>query len=339
MATPHSPTADDVRTMFAAALSDMYRKEVPLYGDLLVLVSDINRQHSIELARDSHHRVEVECHGAIRLGTAEELSTMRRLVPVMGTQPIGYYDLTVAGLPVHATCFRPLTTECLERNPFRMSTSLVRLNLLGDDDVLAKAQEILARREMFTPRCLETIKAFQSRPILSQLEAEDSVQEALQTIKWHPTSTVDLATYQALHKAHPLFADVVCFRGPHVNHLTPRVLDIEAAYSEMDRRGMQIKQDIEGLPPGRILCCCVRQAFLRYRSESPFPTLRGTTGSIVHASEHSISLPTISKLFAEKGWYTIRIILRQTPLRSAIPGTSTTVSSVAISSSRESSFS
>ena len=34
--------------------------------------------------------------------------------------------------------------------------------------------------------------------------------------------------YQRLHDAHRLIADVVSFKGPHINHLTPRTLDIDA---------------------------------------------------------------------------------------------------------------
>lgn len=35
---------DEVRTMFSKAMSDMYRAEVPLYGDLLKLVHDVNTE-------------------------------------------------------------------------------------------------------------------------------------------------------------------------------------------------------------------------------------------------------------------------------------------------------
>jgi uncharacterized glyoxalase superfamily metalloenzyme YdcJ len=35
---------DTLRTEFSAALSEMYRVEVPLYGDLVELVSEVNEQ-------------------------------------------------------------------------------------------------------------------------------------------------------------------------------------------------------------------------------------------------------------------------------------------------------
>ena len=35
---------DELRTMFSAAMSEMYQKEVPLYSELLRLVRDVNEE-------------------------------------------------------------------------------------------------------------------------------------------------------------------------------------------------------------------------------------------------------------------------------------------------------
>ena len=35
---------DEIRSMFSGAMSDMYRAEVPQYGTLMELVSDINQE-------------------------------------------------------------------------------------------------------------------------------------------------------------------------------------------------------------------------------------------------------------------------------------------------------
>ena len=100
-------TSDDVRAMFALAISQMYQKEVPQYGTLLEIVSEVNKHGTSNGSTnhgDTQSRVEVERHGAIRLGTPEELSMMRRLLAVLGMEPVDYYDLTAAGIPVHAGC-------------------------------------------------------------------------------------------------------------------------------------------------------------------------------------------------------------------------------------------
>lgn len=96
---------DQTRAAFSRAMSEMYKKEVPLYGDLMSLVGEVNRQcleQQPELARSlartgEIERLDAERHGAIRVGTAAELATIARLFAVMGMQPVGYYDLTSAG--------------------------------------------------------------------------------------------------------------------------------------------------------------------------------------------------------------------------------------------------
>ncbi|OJI99233.1 hypothetical protein ASPVEDRAFT_38696 [Aspergillus versicolor CBS 583.65] len=246
---------DETRALFASALSEMYRREVPQYGTLLELVSDINNRNSNSNGvstgdpLQNQPRIEVERHGAIRLGKPEELSTMRRLFAIMGMHPVGYYDLTVAGLPVHATSFRPISHASLSANPFRVFTSLLRLDMVSEEGGLrSTAQEILSQRQIFTPRCLALLNELESEESYPRQKAEELLQEALETFRWHKSTTVDKETYQALQAAHPLVADVVCFRGPHINHLTPRVVDIEAAQIEMQKRGLNAKDHIEGPP-------------------------------------------------------------------------------------------
>ncbi|CAG7566440.1 unnamed protein product [Fusarium equiseti] len=275
MTATNSVSPDAIRAMFASALSSMYRREVPQYGTLLKLVSDINHKNNQQI----EPRIEVERHGAIRLGTPEELSMMRRLFSVMGMHPVGYYDLTVASLPVHATCFRPLTQEALAYNPFRVFTSLLRLELIEDEDLRSKAAEILSKRQIFTTRCIELIELFESQESFSESTAEEFIKEALETFRWHKTSTVDLKTYKALRKAHPLIADVVCFKGPHINHLTPRVLDIETAQIRMLRYGLQAKDAIEGPPPRSCPILLRQTSFLAIDEAIAFSEGEETGGS------------------------------------------------------------
>lgn len=131
-------TADEIREHFSQAMSAMYQQEVPQYGTLLELVADVNlavlennpKLHEQLANADELARLNVERHGAIRVGTAEELSTLRRIFAIMGMYPVSYYDLSQAGVPVHSTAFRPIDEASLSRNPFRMFTSLLRLELI-----------------------------------------------------------------------------------------------------------------------------------------------------------------------------------------------------------------
>ncbi len=273
-AAPAFVGSDDLRTHFSSALSAMYRQEVPQYGTLVELVADINARTlqaqpalQAQLARTGEiARLGVERHGAIRVGTAQELATLRRLFALMGMGPVGYYDLSVAGVPVHSTAFRPVTDAALLANPFRVFTSLLRLELVDDPALRATAAAILAQRRIFTPRLLELIARGETQGGLDSAEAGDFVQEALHTFRWHSEATVDAATYDALQQAHRLVADVVCFKGPHINHLTPRTLDIDAAQASMPLYGMDAKEVVEG-PPRRNCPILLRQTSFKALQE------------------------------------------------------------------------
>ena len=267
--------ADVIRTRFTQAMSAMYRAEVPQYGTLIDLVADVNAQvlatnpalkARLE-ALGELERINVERHGAIRLGTGRELFDMRRLFAVMGMEAVGYYDLSMAGVPVHSTCFRPVNEEALRINPFRVFTSLLRLELIEDRALQAEAEAILARRSIFTPRALELMARFDADGGLTEADADDFVSQALETFRWHSDATVSADTYERLHRAHRLIADVVSFRGPHINHLTPRTLDIDAVQAGMPARGITPKAVIEG-PPRRAVDILLRQTSFKALEET-----------------------------------------------------------------------
>ncbi len=224
------------------------------------------------LARsDALDRLDEERHGAIRVGSARELAMLGRMFAVMGMAPVGYYDLAVAGVPVHATAFRPIEAASLARNPFRVFTSLLRLELIDDPVLREAAAAILARREIFTPRAVALIERCEQAGGLAQDEATAFVAEALETFRWHSEATVSQATYRALHEAHRLIADVVCFSGSHINHLTPRTLDIDAAQAAMQARGFDAKAVIEGPPPRRCPILLRQTSFRALEEPVRFP--------------------------------------------------------------------
>lgn len=275
MPTSSIVSADEIRSRFSRSMSDMYREEVPQYGTLVELVTDVNRallaqdQQLHNTLHRTHEldRLGVERHGAIRLGKADELFTMRRIFAVMGMHPVGYYDLSVAGVPVHSTCFRPVTDEALALNPFRVFTSLLRLELIPQAELRELATSILASRSIFTPRVLELVALAERQGGLSSAEADEFVAQVRETFRWHSEATVDQATYERLHNAHRLIADVVCFKGPHINHLTPRTLNIDQVQTQMPTRGITPKDVVEG-PPPRAVPILLRQTSFKALAES-----------------------------------------------------------------------
>lgn len=259
-------TADEIRECFSQAMSAMYQQEVPQYGTLLELVADVNlailennpKLHEQLANADELARLNVERHGAIRVGTAEELATLRRMFAIMGMYPVSYYDLSQAGVPVHSTAFRPVDDAALARNPFRIFTSLLRLELIANDALRKRAAQVLSGRDIFTPRCRELIALYEQKGEFTAAEAREFVEQALETFRWHRQTLVDEETYHALHDEHRLIADVVCFPGCHINHLTPRTLDIDRVQALMPECGIAPKALIEG-PPRREVPILLRQ--------------------------------------------------------------------------------
>jgi uncharacterized glyoxalase superfamily metalloenzyme YdcJ len=268
-------SADSLRAGFASAMSAMYQQEVPQYGTLLKLVSQVNAEVLAQnpalkqqLERDNElARLSVERHGAIRVGTAAELAMLRQVFAIMGMYPVGYYDLSQAGVPVHSTAFRPVDDDALNANPFRLFTSLLRLELIDDPSLQQQAAEILAARDIFTPRCRELVSLHQLQGGLTAQQAEEFIPEVLETFRWHQQTTVDQRTYQALLEQHRLIADVVCFPGCHINHLTPRTLDIDRVQALMPEAGITPKAIIEG-PPRREVPILLRQTSFKALDEA-----------------------------------------------------------------------
>lgn len=268
-------SADSLRAGFASAMSAMYQQEVPQYGTLLKLVSQVNAEVLAQnpalkqqLERDNElSRLSVERHGAIRVGTAAELAMLRQVFAIMGMYPVGYYDLSQAGVPVHSTAFRPLDDDALNANPFRLFTSLLRLELIDDPSLQQQAAEILAARDIFTPRCRELVSLHQQQGGLTEQQAEEFIPQVLETFRWHQQTTVDQGTYQALLDQHRLIADVVCFPGCHINHLTPRTLDIDRVQALMPDAGITPKAIIEG-PPRREVPILLRQTSFKALDEA-----------------------------------------------------------------------
>lgn len=149
-------------------------------------VRDVNEPLLGTLSQLERSRLSQERHGAIRVGKEEELRNLARLFRQLGMHAVGefvdrrtaaakageragtwsepsadlwtldlragYYDLSTAGLPVHATAFRATDASLLE-NPFRLFVSLLREDLIADDNTRQLARKTLSDREIFSGRC------------------------------------------------------------------------------------------------------------------------------------------------------------------------------------------
>ncbi|PTB43631.1 uncharacterized protein TrAFT101_002189 [Trichoderma asperellum] len=260
---------DALRTAFTLAMSSMYKAEVPLYGTLIHIVNAVNastrtadldpRVLAMRHGNVASSRLDIERHGAIRLGTPYELRTVRRIFAIIGLHPVGYYNLAAAGLPMHATCFRPRSTASLKKNPFRVFTSLLRPELIRDDEARSLALKLLSKRNIFTAELINLLDlADKQGGRLTVDQGTRFVIQAMETFRWHGTAASSHDDYQLLKREHQILADIACFRSAHINHLTPRTLDISAAQEEMKSQGLKVKDRIEG-PPGRNCPILLRQ--------------------------------------------------------------------------------
>ncbi|KAI0153063.1 hypothetical protein GGR57DRAFT_468715 [Xylariaceae sp. FL1272] len=278
--------ADDLRAAFASAMSQMYKKEVPLYGDLIRIVSEVNKTFLSDTpTADSLERLILERHGAIRLGKPTELRTVRRIFALLGMHPVGYYDLSVAALPMHATCFRPIDESSLARNPFRVFTTLLRPDLIKSAKARDLALRLLSKRDIFSPELVKVLNlAEEQGNKLTVEQGERFILEALRTFCWAPSAMATHAEYLILKSEHPILADIVCFKTAHINHLTPRTLDIGAAQEAMHLEGMAVKERIEGPPPRKHPILLRQTSFLALEEPIQFETGDGPAHGMIGGS-------------------------------------------------------
>jgi uncharacterized glyoxalase superfamily metalloenzyme YdcJ len=248
---------DELRAAFAARMAAVYGREVPAYATLVEVAEAVNadvvaRDGSSAQRLGSIARVTAERHGAIRVGTPAELRQAAQVFAALGMHPVGFYDLRDAArsaVPVISTAFRPTDAEELARNPFRMFTSM----LVTDDrrfftpELQARLDTFLARRTLFSPELLALAAKAISAQGLGAADAEMFLKLAVDafTLSAEP---VDAAWYAELEAISSVAADIGGVSSTHINHLTPRVLDIDDLYARMSERGITMIEAIQGPP-------------------------------------------------------------------------------------------
>lgn len=260
-------------------MSAVYKREVPLYDKLVALVNQVNDEtlaldpmlHASLLATDQLSSLPLERHGAIRLGTAEEMSILGRMLAVMGMFPTGYYDLSEAGVPVHSTCFRAHPEAELAKSPFRLFTSLLRLELISSEELRQLASATLASRQIFSDQALELLDVAEKHGGLTAEQAQVFVEALMDTFCWNSVANITQSEYAKLWAENRLLADVVAFKGPHINHLTPRTLNLDNVQVGMKEWDIDRKDAIEGPPPRKCAILLRQSSFKALEEKVLFP--------------------------------------------------------------------
>lgn len=274
-----------LRARFAAGLSAMYAGEVPAYATLVEVSGRVNADY---VARrpdaerfGSLERVTAERHGAIRVGGPAELAAVADLFAAFGMRPVGYYDLRSAAspIPVVSTAFRPVEANELARNPFRVFTSMLatRDRRFFDPDLRARVQTFLARRQLFDPALLARARRIAAEGGCDAEEAGAFVAAAVAAFALS-REPIDKSWYDELSRVSAVAADIAGVGSTHINHLTPRVLDIDELYRRMTRRGIAMIDAIQGPPRTDGPAVLLRQTSFRALAE---PRLfRGRDGTL-----------------------------------------------------------
>jgi uncharacterized glyoxalase superfamily metalloenzyme YdcJ len=260
-----------LRARFAASLSSMYGREVPAYTTLVEVTEEVNRDVMLRDGADAERlgtisRVSAERHGAIRVGTEDEMRSVATIFAAFGMHPVGFYDLRDAAtpIPVVSTAFRPTDPDELALNPFRVFTSL----LVTDDrrffgpGLQERLDRFLGARTLFSPELLELAAAKD----LDDTDADRFVELATAAFEIG-SEPVDREWYDTLEAVSSVAADIGGVSTTHINHLTPRVLDIDDLYTRMQDRGIEMIDRIQGPPRTDGPAVLLRQTSFRALAE------------------------------------------------------------------------
>jgi uncharacterized glyoxalase superfamily metalloenzyme YdcJ len=264
----------ELRTQFAGALSRMYGAEVPAYTTLVEVCAEVNRDYA-HTRSDAERfgtleRVTAERHGAVRVGSPRELADVAELFAAFGMHPVGFYDLrdATSPVPVVSTAFRPIDADQLARNPFRIFTSMLAT---GDaryfpTGLRGRVERFVEQRQLFDPTLIDEARHIASDGGADHEHAREFVLRAVAAFALS-RAPIDRGWYDELTRVSAVAADIAGVASTHINHLTPRVLDIDELYTRMTARGITMIDDIQGPPRSPGPSVLLRQTSFRALAE------------------------------------------------------------------------
>jgi uncharacterized glyoxalase superfamily metalloenzyme YdcJ len=279
----------DLRASFARRLSAMYAEEVPAYGKLVTVSRQVNEDVARALGADAERlgsldRVTEERHGAVRVGSVAELRQAAQVFAGLGMEPVGFYDLRDArgAIPVISTGFRATGAEALARSPFRMFCSLLEPadRRFFDADLARQVEAFVARRRLFPTELLLLAERSETEGGLDGDDAERFLELATAAFALSH-EPVDRSWYERLERVSSVAADIAGVTSTHLNHLTPRVLDIDELYRRLSGLGVEMIDRVQG-PPKLGTDVLLRQTSFRALAEPR--RFREADGSVVDSA-------------------------------------------------------
>lgn len=138
-----------------------------------------------------------------------------------------------------------------------------------------RVERYLADRQLFDPALIAEARRIASDAGTDRDSADRFIAAAVDAFALS-REPIDRAWYDELAHVSAVAADIAGVRTTHINHLTPRVLDIDELYVRMSRRGIEMIDAIQGPrdatgPP----CCCGRRLFARFPNRDVSATMMG----------------------------------------------------------------
>lgn len=245
-----------LRAEFAIRLAKLYGDEVPAYNTLVDISREVNESFAAKHELDAERlggldRVTAERHGAIRVGSPAELAQVARVFGGFGQHPVGFYDLRDAakGVPVVSTAFRPIDSDELAMNPFRVFTSMLAHDdrRFFDAETQRRLEAFIGARTLFPDELLMLADSSIAQGGLEPDDANRFLDLATASFKLSD-EPIDYEWYEHLEKISSVAADIGGVPATHINHLTPRVLDIDDLYLRLKKYGLDLIDEIQGPP-------------------------------------------------------------------------------------------
>jgi uncharacterized glyoxalase superfamily metalloenzyme YdcJ len=169
---------------------------------------------------------------------------------------------------VVSTAFRPINAKELARNPFRVFTSMLatRDRRYFDPDLRTRVLTFLSRRQLFDPALLARARIIAAEGACDAEEAQAFVAAAVSAFALS-REPINKAWYDELSRVSAVAADIAGVGSTHINHLTPRVLDIDELYRRMTERGITMIDAIQGPPRTEGPAVLLRQTSFRALDE------------------------------------------------------------------------
>jgi uncharacterized glyoxalase superfamily metalloenzyme YdcJ len=169
---------------------------------------------------------------------------------------------------VVSTAFRPVDADELAKNPFRVFTSMLAHDdrRFFDEETERQLESFIEARTLFSEELLELADTASAEKELAPEEASRLLDLATAAFELSQ-EPVDHDWYFKLERISAVAADIGGVPSTHINHLTPRVLDIDDLYARMEARGIAMIDEIQGPPDWEGPDVLLRQTSFRALAE------------------------------------------------------------------------